>query len=146
MTVVLGIDPGVSTGLALIRLDEERWELVRRWQVEGSLRRLYAELLELRPDVVVTERNYPLAQPSALANAERLGIVRLVVEQQGLTMHELHPSTIRQQVVGDGRAKAVQVRRAVRDLCGIPGNPGKGKGLSDHQADAIAVALAYVLL
>lgn len=151
MSSVLGIDPGVTTGFCLIEtgLDKEgaaSWQLVDRWQESGSLLDLWTALHRPEYQYAVVEKGFSLAQQSALDNAERLGVVRLVMLQRGITLTELRPAVIRQVVAGRGNAKSGQVRRAVRDWCSIPKHPGKGKGLSDHQADAIAAVLAFLYM
>jgi len=74
---------------------------------------------------------------SALKLAEARGAFREICMQQGLSVAEFAPATIKRAVVGRGRATKADVQTRVSMLCGLRREP-----VSDA-ADGLAVALCH---
>ena len=93
---ILGVDPGVTTGMAMIAADgvEKDVSLVAVREVKNFLEPIYNAILNNKPDVVVCEdfvlyrgKEAPQAysrMPAAVG--ERIGVVRLACEQTKIPM------------------------------------------------------------
>ena len=150
-TYILGIDPGGTTGVVLIRVfPDSTWDLTFRASVSGNVADLYHWIettCEMYPHVtaICMERVFPASMESAIDVAEKMGVTRLVALDRRLELREYHPSTVRKVIAGHGHATDQLVRSTMRGLFGIRKNPGKGQGFSSHEADAGAAALCAVL-
>lgn len=74
---------------------------------------------------------------TAMLVAEARGVIRLCVEQQGLSCLEMNPSDVKIAVCGHGAAAKPEVQKMTKVLLGLAEIPHP-----DDAADALAVAIA----
>jgi crossover junction endodeoxyribonuclease RuvC len=149
---VLGIDPGTlrlgygvveHDGGATIRYVEcgvisappSQPRHARLAEIGRCLREL---LVELRPDAVAMEEAfYGKNVQSTLALGEARGVALFVAGEQGLTVSGYAPATVKQAVVGNGRATKDQIGYLVRALLSLRRTP------EPDAADALAIAICH---
>jgi crossover junction endodeoxyribonuclease RuvC len=149
---VLGIDPGTlrlgygvveHDGGATIRYVEcgvisapaSQPRHARLAEIGRCLREL---LVELRPDAVAMEEAfYGKNVQSTLALGEARGVALFVAGEQGLTVSGYAPATVKQAVVGNGRATKDQIGYLVRALLSLRRTP------APDAADALAIAICH---
>jgi len=150
---VLGIDPGLAqTGWGIIESSGTRHKHIDHGTIstdskqapEKRLLGLYRELTSLiktfKPvglgiETLFFTRNISSAMPVAQAR----GVVLLAAAEKGMAVGEYSPVTIKQSVVGAGRAEKGQVQEMVRLLLGLQDIPKP-----DHAADALAAAITFI--
>jgi len=99
-----------------------------------------AFLVEHRPDAVAVESQYFHQQRgTSFKVGQAFGVVLLCAADLGLPVHEYGPLEVKQALVGSGRADKGQVAYMVRALLALPRRPA-----SDHEADALALALTHL--
>lgn len=148
---ILGIDPGtIKTGYGLVEvngrnilaLDYGVFSVRRSLPVAERLLSMYGSLSKkfsaLKPDAVIVEdvffgKNFR----SAVRIGEARSIVMLVAAQNKLEVHSYPPATIKQAVVGNGRASKQQVQRMVKTILGLREVPGEDAG------DALAAVICH---
>ncbi|MEQ8821393.1 MAG: crossover junction endodeoxyribonuclease RuvC [Sumerlaeia bacterium] len=152
---ILGIDPGLaSTGVGVITdegAEAGRWRVLAHDDVRtaaavpmaerlAAIHRLVTETVaEYRPDVASVEAVFFAKNVrSAILMAHGRGVALLAAAQGGAEIREFSALEIKQSVVGKGRASKEQVMLMVRTLLDLEALPP-----SDHQADALACALAH---
>ena len=149
---ILGIDPGLaSTGIGVIQQQGEAWRCLECDDVRTtSARKLPARLRAIydlvagaveshRPDAAAIEAVFFAKNVrSAVMMAHGRGAAILALANADVPLFEYSPLEIKQSVVGYGRASKDQVEHMVKLLLGMSEPPG-----SDHQADALACALAH---
>lgn len=152
MTRILGIDPGLaSTGYGVIDADGNRFVHVADGVIQTPagmpagqrLLRLQEALAEVlrayRPREAGIERLYfGRNATTAIPVAEARGVVLCTLAAAGIACHEYPPATIKQAVVGRGRAEKGQVQEMVRLIFRLGVRPA-----SSHSADALAVAFCH---
>ncbi len=142
---ILGIDPGIRhLGLAL--LEGGTLRATADHQPRGTtlaqrlldLQQFLRQFLETwHPEVAALEQViYHRNVRSALTLGAARGVTLVLLAQQGIEIHELSPTRIKQAVTGNGRASKAQVQFMVRHLTRHP------EPMSEHVADAAACALA----
>jgi crossover junction endodeoxyribonuclease RuvC len=95
-------------------------------------------LLELRPNAVAMEEAfYGKNVQSTLALGEARGVALFVAAEHGLTVSGYAPATIKQAVVGHGRATKDQIGYLVRALLSLRRTP------EPDAADALAIAICH---
>ncbi len=151
---ILGIDPGtLCVGYGVIESDPDRGGTfgyvecgvlrpARTLEVAERIAEIAEGLTEiiteLRPDAVALEKAYHGKNAaSALKLGQARGAIMLLAAQQGLATYEYAPSTIKQQVVGHGRATKAQVQARVQMMFQLRRTP------STDAADALAIALCH---
>jgi len=149
---ILGIDPGLaSTGIGVIELRGDVWRMAESDEVRTtSARALPARLRAIhdlvagavashRPDAAAVEAVFFAKNVrSAVMMAHGRGAAILALANAGVPVFEYSPLEIKQSVVGYGHASKTQVEHMVKVLLGLSAVPA-----SDHQADALACALAH---
>lgn len=147
---ILGVDPGVTVGFALLQCDDDGWLLDERWEVRWSTLDYLYEQVQLRVDdlcdVVVMERMLAYKQASADEKVEAQAIVKLVAEQLDKPLYLYAPGTIRSAVVGTGKATPAQIKATMRFLLNLPKVSKRGEAFTVHQQDAVAAALCYLVV
>jgi crossover junction endodeoxyribonuclease RuvC len=78
---------------------------------------------------------------SALALGQARGVAILAGARRGLELGEYPPATIKQVIVGEGRADKAQIAYMVRTLLALDHDPKP-----DHCSDALAAALTHVTM
>ncbi len=95
-------------------------------------------LAEIRPDAVAMEDAfYGVNVQSTLALGEARGVAMFVAAEQGLSVTGYPPATVKQAVVGHGRATKQQVGYLVRALLALRRTP------EPDAADALAIAICH---
>lgn len=153
---VLGIDPGsLCTGYGVVEEEGERLRAVRwggirptggahskglPWRLQEIQAGLEAVIRDCAPQVAVVEDLFVANNVKA---AMRLGQVRGVVlvtaASLGLEVVEYTSLTVKQAVVGYGRAGKPQVQAMVAALLGLPEPPRP-----NDAADALALAICHL--
>lgn len=151
---ILGLDPGLrNLGWGVVRAQNNRLSYIASGTVATRsgdmlaerLRSLYAQLTEIIaaqvPGAAAVEETFVNADMrAALKLAQARAIALLVPAQAGLEVAEYAPNLIKKSVVGSGHASKEQIRVMVCHL--LPGcSPA-----SEHEADALAVAIAHAHL
>jgi len=149
---VLGIDPGTLRlgygvvecrgGVALryvecgvITAPAREPRAARLAEIGRGLREL---LVELQPDAVAMEEAFfGKNVQSTLALGEARGVALFVAGEQGHTVSGYPPATVKQAVVGHGRATKDQVGYLVRALLSLRRVP------EPDAADALAIAICH---
>jgi crossover junction endodeoxyribonuclease RuvC len=149
---VLGIDPGtLRLGYGVIECHgraEVRYvecgvisapardpRPARLAEIGRGLREL---LVELRPDAVAMEEAFfGKNVQSTIALGEARGVAIFVAAEHGLTVSGYAPATVKQAVVGHGRATKDQIGYLVRALLSMRRMP------EPDAADALAIAICH---
>ncbi len=151
---ILGIDPGtLCVGYGVIETHDVRGGAFRyvecgvlrpprTLEVPERIAEIASGLAEiitdLDPQAVALEKAYHGKNAaSALKLGQARGAIMLLAAQHGLPTFEYAPSTIKQQVVGHGRATKAQVQARVQMLFALRRTP------SSDAADALAIALCH---
>ena len=151
---VVGIDPGLSaTGYGIVErkgnlITPLDWGVIRSASslpIAQRLKKIYdqltAVLKEQTPDMVAVEDIYSGLNPrSGLKLGHARGAAILAAAQDGYEVREYPAATVKQAVVGRGRASKQQVEYMVKKLL----NLGDAK-IAEDAADALAVALCCLL-
>ncbi len=150
MTIILGIDPGSRiTGYGLIRVVGNRHEHVASGcirtgagELPSRLERIHAGLsaiiAEHSPDQCAIEKVFVhRSNESALKLGHARGVALLTAVLAGLDVAEYGAPTVKQAVVGTGRADKQQVTHMVRALLGVR------EALEPDAADALAIAICH---
>jgi crossover junction endodeoxyribonuclease RuvC len=104
-------------------------------EIGRGLRELLAEV---RPDAVAMEEAfYGVNVQSTLALGEARGVALFIAAEQGLPVVGYPPATVKQTVVGHGRATKQQVSYLVKALLSMRRAP------SPDAADALAIAICH---
>lgn len=148
---VLGLDPGLRvTGWGIVDSDGSRLRYIADGVVKSDDKLSLAERLvqlhqgvraiiaEWNPDEAAVEQTFVNKNPeSTLKLGQARGVVLLAPALVGLRVGEYAPASVKQAVVGTGRAQKEQVGMMVRTL--LPGCLVK----SPDAADALAVAICH---
>ena len=151
---VLGIDPGTAAcGFGIVRergnrlkaVDFGWWQTTARQRPEVRLKTIFdgvqALLAEHAPDAVALEESYVGADARiALSVGQARGAVLVAAASVGVECAEYAPARVKQAVCGYGRADKGQIQRMVKLVLGLSAAPR-----SDHEADALAVAICHAL-
>ena len=157
---ILGIDPGTATtGFGLINSDEKsreviEWGLIetdKNGATEKRLESIYKKttliLKKHLPDVFAIEKIFFASNAkTAIAVGQAQGVLMLAASKAKVKVVEYAPGTIKKVVAGDGRAKKMDIQKAVRKMLG---NNIKSKAKKrthfDNAADALAIALCHAI-
>ena len=149
--LVLGVDPGSSfTGYGLVEsvsgqlrfCHDEQLKLPAKADVGVKLALLYDHTVDLlvkyKPDQLAVEGIfYGSNVKSMLVLGQARGAVMVAGAKFGLTIYEYPPASVKQAVVGYGKAGKEQIQHMVKLLLKIPTIAG------EHAADALAVAICH---
>ena len=153
MSVVLGIDPGLaSTGYGVLAATGSRVRRIADGVIRTPAGADYGDRLVMlcdglrhvidsyRPDESAIEELYFSRNVrTAFSVAQARGVIILVLAQCKVSYGEYAPGAVKQAVAGHSRAPKEQVMRSVKMVLGLHDEP-----VSDHSADALAVALCHV--
>ncbi|MBW1926683.1 MAG: crossover junction endodeoxyribonuclease RuvC [Deltaproteobacteria bacterium] len=149
--IILGIDPGsLATGYGIVSWEDNRLHFVNAGIIRPHagltfakrLERLYSGLKEVigrhNPTVSAVEGVFQSVNArAALLLGHARGAVILSAVHGGLPGFEYSPITVKQAVVGYGRAEKSQVQHMVRILLNLSKKPAQ------DAADALAVAICH---
>ncbi|MDR1775263.1 MAG: crossover junction endodeoxyribonuclease RuvC [Actinomycetes bacterium] len=153
---VLGIDPGlVHTGWGVIDSSGASTSRAVAYGVIDTrssdplstrLDAIYSGIVSVieryRPDAAALESVYfGLNAKTALSLGQARAAAILATARRGLTLGEYPPATIKNVVVGQGRAEKEQVAYMVRMLLGLDHEPHP-----DHASDALAAAITHLTM
>lgn len=150
---ILGVDPALRvTGYGVIECNGSQLKLVEAGIVaphpggalETRLRELHAAMTEIlsqtQPDAVVIEELYTKYQQpkTAILMGHARGVLALASAQAGVPVHTLGHAHVKRALVGNGRARKLQVGAMVAQLLGLRSAP------KPHDvSDALALAVAF---
>jgi crossover junction endodeoxyribonuclease RuvC len=148
---IIGIDPGSRiTGYGVIDADRGQLYFVACGVVKTTtsypfsyrLNEIFEGINEVvqvhEPVVAAVEDVFLATNPrSALKLGHARGAAVVAATQNGLTVFDYSPRSVKQAVVGYGQADKKQVQHMVRILLGLSGTP------SADAADALAVAICH---
>jgi len=148
---ILGVDPGSRiTGYGVIDADHGRLQFVACGVIKTDTSFPFAnrlneifdginEVVQLHGPVIAAVEDVFLAQNprSALKLGHARGAAVVAAMQNGLTVHDYSPRSVKQAVAGYGQAEKSQVQHMVKILLGLSGAP------SSDAADALAVAICH---
>jgi crossover junction endodeoxyribonuclease RuvC len=147
----MGVDPGSRvTGYGVIDADHGRLQYVACGVVKTSPQFSFAhrlneifeginEVVQVHGPVIAAVEDVFLATNprSALKLGHARGAAVVAAMQNGLTVYDYSPRSVKQAVAGYGQAEKSQVQHMVRVLLGLSGAP------SSDAADALAVAICH---
>ena len=152
--LVLGVDPGLNhTGYGLVRRDGRRLSVLASGLVkpggasvplEARLALVYDGLMEIliqhQPEAVALEEVFSHGQfpGAALWIAHARGVVCLAAAKAAISVHSYAPATVKQSIVGHGRATKEQVQHMVGVRLGLEAPK------SPDVADALALATTHL--
>ncbi len=148
--IILGVDPGsLRTGFGAISSDGRKARLLEKGTIVPAsraplperLRCVHAGIADVlarwHPELLAVEDVFHAVNTrSALVLGHVRGVILLAGAQAGVPIHEFPPATVKQQIVGFGRADKAQIALMVSRLLGLPKDVEPGDA-----ADALAVAL-----
>ena len=151
MRVILGIDPGSRlTGFGVVRAVAGKTSYLASGCIRLSasdslatrLQKIYEGVCSIidehaPTELAIEEVFMAKSAGSALKLGQARGAAIVAAAVRGLTVFEYSPSSIKQAVVGTGRAEKTQVQHMVRTLLALPGVP------QADAADALAAALCH---
>lgn len=150
MARILGIDPGsVVMGYAVIEQTADRLRHVASGCVRlpvapmpQRLRCIFEEVGQVirqhQPDQAAVEEVFVSHNAaSAIKLGQARGAAICAIAAAGLEVHEYPPASIKQAVVGHGRADKTQIQHMVKVLLTLQGR------LQADAADALAVAICH---
>jgi crossover junction endodeoxyribonuclease RuvC len=151
--IVLGIDPGsLKTGFGLVRLEGTRLTHIHSGVIdcqdeatlERRLKKIQDELTKIiqtyKPDSVAIEGIFFAKNvKSAVTLAHARGVAMCTAAQFGLAVHEYKPLSVKEAVVGYGKATKDQIYDMVVRLLNLP----KAQVVALDQTDALAVAICH---
>ena len=147
---VIGFDPGIGRlGFAVIETAPSL-TLVRAGVITSPIRApLPLRLHTLATDIssllkseqpekaVVEELFFGRNITTAMAVSHSRGVLLAALFEKGISIHEIHPTTVKKVVAGRGNATKAEVARATCRLLGIQKPP-----TPDDAADAAAIAIS----
>lgn len=150
---IMGIDPGsVCTGYGIVEEGNNDVKLVHWGTIRGKKKLPFPQRLKIiydgltqvikdfSPDVVAIEDIFFAMNPkSTIKLGQTRGVAILAVMNADKTLAEYTPLTVKQSIVGYGRADKEQVRDMVSILLRLKVKPD-----SLDASDALAVAICHV--
>ncbi len=151
MTVILGVDPGLTRcGIGVINKDAQRklallhvgvsttnaaTELVDRIGHLGH--ELEAAIVQYKPDLIAIERVFAQANlRSVMGVAQISGVLLMLASRKSIPVVFYTPSEVKSAVTGNGRAEKAQVGNMVAKILGLTEAPKPADA-----ADALAIAI-----
>lgn len=152
---IVGIDPGKTTGMAIVDANSQGWRLVSRTDIPPAEAIRGVQLLQLyetlaaalsAADVCVMEEMLAYGKNSADEKVEAQAITKLAAAVVDTPLVTYAPATVRSVICRDGRADEKAIRDTLRFLARAPktSKKGQGWGAGAHQYDALAVALCHM--
>jgi crossover junction endodeoxyribonuclease RuvC len=148
---ILGIDPGSRiTGYGLLEIDGPKISYVASGCIRPAKGALPERLADIyhgveevitihRPGSLVIEEVFLARNPdSALKLGQARGVAIAAGVVHGLPVHEYAARSVKQAVVGTGKASKEQVQHMVRVILKLPAAPAA------DAADALAIAICHV--
>ena len=152
--VYIGIDPGIATvGFAFLKGDRDHPQLLdfgvvtteAGLSLETRLQMIwedFGQLLEqYQPSLGAIEEVYYGANVTSASQVyQARGVLMLLLHQHGVQMQELHPSSLKLGITGDGSADKRQVQEMLQRIFSLEQLPHP-----DDAADALGMAYMALL-
>ncbi|HOK17219.1 MAG TPA: crossover junction endodeoxyribonuclease RuvC [Candidatus Paceibacterota bacterium] len=148
--IILGLDPGTTrVGFAIIKTTKDNvkpinygcWEIREKEKGKKlvTLEKLLNKLIkEYNPELAAIEKIFFFKNAkTAMSISEAIGIIHSVLYKNHLSLIELTPLEIKQNLIGYGRAEKKDVQKIIQFYFSFKELP-----TPDDTADALAVALA----
>lgn len=150
---VLGIDPGTRcVGYGLVRADGNRYSAEAFGTIRIDSKRAFSEkllqiyqgtvekIIEFKPDAAAVEETYVTQNAkTTLRLGHARGVILLALAEQGLSIGEYAPRSIKQAVSGRGNATKDQVKWMVAQILNLDRD-----SLEEDAADALAISLCHI--
>lgn len=150
MNIILGIDPGSQlTGYGIIRSNGQKHAyiasgtiVVRGQEMTLRLANIFRSITEIiaryNPNDSAIEQVFMAQNPSsALKLGQARGAAIAALANQGLTIAEYSPRSVKQAIVGYGAANKEQVQHMIKLLLSLNEAPPA------DAADALAIAICH---
>ena len=145
--VFIGIDPGInSVGYGVIGERHGRLDLLdagllappKRHQQYCEVAKALRNLIAIwQPEAIGIEKIlFSKNVRTAIAVAEMIGVLKLVAEDQKVSVQEISPSAVKLAVTGSGNAPKEVIGKMVAAILKLDAPP-----TPHHAADALAIAL-----
>ena len=151
--IILGIDPGTaSTGYGLVKKSKVLkclgYNVIRTTPNSNPgerLRKINNELTKVirkyKPDVLAIENVYFFKNlKTAIPVSQAKGSILLTAAKKRLPVWECAPLQVKLAITGKGRADKEEVQKRVKKILKLKEIPKP-----NHAADALAIAITYVL-
>ena len=151
--IILGIDPGTaSTGYGIIKkkrlfecIDYGVISTTPNSELGERLRKINNELSRIikkhKPEVLAIENLFFFKNlKTAIPVSRAIGAILLTTAKKKLPVKEFTPLQIKLAITGNGRAEKKEVQKSLKKLLRLKEIPRPS-----HAADALAVAITYVL-
>lgn len=149
--VVFGVDPGATTGLALVSMKVNHAPFLVRslavavdpWDCESALdfaqtfQAWAVEADEIAVETLSTFRAGSMVTPSQMKPGAVSALCYLVAAGLETPIRQHHPKTVRRTVAGNGSAGDREMRSALKSILNVEGR----LVMTAHEMDAVAVAL-----
>lgn len=149
---ILGIDPGLQkTGWGIIEVHGNALSFISCGLIKTDSKEMLCERLRaldsglsdvigrFAPDEAAIEETFVNKNPaSALKLGQARGVGMVVPARMGLMVAEYSANLVKKSIVGSGHAAKAQIGMMVKTL--LPSIP---KGISEDEADALAVAICH---
>lgn len=134
MTIIIGFDPGVTTGVALVNTQTDKYGF---YQIGDSLRGVYDFLDDYNPNEVVFEmfKHRPGQGHAVTYSLQVIGVIRLWCEQNKVLPESYVPSETK-KFWTDEKIRALGLWKGGGTF--VPPTPG-----SNHAMDALRCLLRY---
>ena len=151
--LALGIDPGTAIcGYGLVKEENSslipiKYGVIRtdsKMDTEKRLLVIFREIesliQEYKPDLIgVEELFFSKNVKTAITVCQARGVILLAAAKNDLKLREFNPLTVKQSVVGYGKAEKEQVILMTQRLLNLPNKPHP-----DDAADALAIAICAI--
>ena len=145
------MDPGATTGLALVKLVHDYppilirsrearvspWDAVSALEFAQTMQLWVSDADEVAVEELSTFRAGSVVTPDQMKPAAVSALVCLVAAGLDRPMFRYHPKTVRKNVAGSGSAGDRVMRAALKDILRVDGR----LVMKVHEMDAVAVAL-----
>lgn len=150
--IVLGVDPGtLHTGIGLVTKEGSRFRLLHydifnispKLSISKKLLEIHRFISEIiqryRPDLLALENIFFGRDVRAMVKiGEARACAMLAASQNGISVIEYPPASVKQAVSGNGRASKEQIQFMIKKLLGLKEVP------PTDGADALAVAICHL--
>lgn len=151
--IILGIDPGTAnTGYGLIKKTKDlkclEYNVIRTTPNSDPgerLRKINNQLSKIikkyNPDVLAIENVYFFKNlKTAIPVSQAKGSILLTAAKKRIPVSEFTPLQVKLAVTGNGRAEKKEVQKKIKKILKLKEIPKP-----DHAADALAIAITYLL-
>ncbi len=161
--IIAGIDPGTATtGFAVLKKSKNKKlkiktltygcitttpDLVPAERLKKINNELNKLIRKYKPDVLAVESLYFFKNlKTAIPVSQAKGVVLLTAAKKKIPVYEFTPLEVKMTITGYGRAEKKQVQKMIKVLLDLEKIPKfTNKKLTDDAADALGIALCYII-